>query len=520
LWSASDHWSLVILPTALAIPGRRSDTGPPSRTAVDSRRDRGDACARRLDAALDAIEREGLDRADFYLERVRAACPATAGPVRELAGVRFAQHRWREAAALAERAASVDARDEYTWDVLGSSRFMQDDLFGALAAWNHIGRPRVDAVSIEGLTRTRYARIAELIDLEPGSLLTADALRLAERRLASWPDASSVRVGFRPAADGYAAVDVAVVQPPTRPRTPTEWIARGVESGVNHEVEAAVPGPTGEGDVWNASWRWWENRPRVAVSFMVPTTSHVGGLWRVEAEWERQTFQLGAAAPLLREDRLHGGLAVGDWLTANLRYELSGGIDAWNGIGRAAFAGGGVDEHALGDRLSFGASVKTWLPLTGTTRFETVRARASARSAAADLGTVWQSEAGFDWASASAPMILWPGAGEGLARDVLLRGHALLDDGVIAGPMFGRRLAHANEQVTRWIGSSPIRAGIAAFVDLAHVSERSAASLGPPFQIDAGVGLRLRAASTGTLRVDFGRGLRDGTHAFIIAWQR
>ncbi len=281
-----------------------------------------------------------------------------------------------------------------------------------------------------------------------------------------------------------------------------------------------MPGANGEGEVWNASWRWWENRPRAAMSFAVPKTGRVRGVWRVEAEWERQTFQPAASAPIVREERLHGGLVATDWLTSNLRYDLAGGIDAWNGVERAIFAGGGLEQRALDDRLSIAAAVRTWLPMASADSFHTVRARTTLRSTSADVGTVWQSQAGFDWASGSAPMSVWPGAGEGLARDVLLRGHALLDDGVIAGGMFGHQLAHANEQVTRWIGSLPIRVGVAAFADLAHVAGRPAASAGAPFQIDAGVGLRMRAATNGTLRIDFGRGLRDGSHAFTIAWQR
>ena len=54
-------------------------------------------------------------------------------------------------------------RDAYALDVLGSSLFMQDDGVGALRAWNQIGKPRVNRVRIEGLHRTRYQTVAEVM---------------------------------------------------------------------------------------------------------------------------------------------------------------------------------------------------------------------------------------------------------------------------------------------------------------------------------------------------------------------
>src|SRR5438876_1455232 len=101
-------------------------------------------CDSLLADAMADIQQRGLDAADAILGRVQAACPRSAGPLRELAGVRFAQRRWTEAAALARDAMAIDANDTSAIDVLGSSLFMLDDPLGALQAWNRIGKPRLD----------------------------------------------------------------------------------------------------------------------------------------------------------------------------------------------------------------------------------------------------------------------------------------------------------------------------------------------------------------------------------------
>src|SRR5262245_9533654 len=44
---------------------------------------------------------------------------------------------------------SSEPLDDRGWDALAMSRYRAGDLSGALAAWNRIGRPRVDAIAIE-----------------------------------------------------------------------------------------------------------------------------------------------------------------------------------------------------------------------------------------------------------------------------------------------------------------------------------------------------------------------------------
>jgi outer membrane translocation and assembly module TamA len=92
---------------------------------------------------------------------------------------------------------------------------------------------------------------------------------------------------------------------------------------------------------------------------------------------------------------------------------------------------------------------------------------------------------------------------------------------VISGPVFGRRLSSLSLESQQWLtGPSIIRAAVAAFVDFGRASPRLSSALGDPFQIDAGLGIRVHLPGTpGMLRIDYARGLRDGRNAVTFGNQ-
>lgn len=100
----------------------------------------------------------------------------------------------------------------------------------------------------------------------------------------------------------------------------------------------------------------------------------------------------------------------------------------------------------------------------------------------------------------------------------MLRAHPLLSGGVILGPVFRRRTTYLNVGTERWLERpSFVRLGVAAFLDVAHASGGFTRAAREPIYAYVGTGLRLRLpGSEGTLRVDYGRGLRDRGAAFTI----
>jgi hypothetical protein len=516
-WRESRYWSLVILPTAekYAANGFRAATA--DRVADPST----DACTTLLDRAIATVRERGLSDADDILGQVRAQCPRSAGPIRELAGVRFAQHRWTEATALAHDALAIDERDEYAWDVLGTSLFMQDRTADALRAWNHVGKPRLDRVNVVGLERVRYQAISDAVGLQPNSTITADAFERARHRLEALPNRAVTRITLKPGHDGFASIDVAVIERATTPHGPGEWIAAAARAGVDREVNVAIPGTAGEGELWSASWRWWEGRPRIAVDFAAPRTAKLPGIWRVDASWESESYVIDRDTTALATSRLHGGLAVGDWLTGNVRYAVSAAIDAWDGA-KAPSVGVEIERRIANDRVAITAAATSWLPVFTGQQFSSTGARVRYISRANPRRWILRTAAGVDRASDGAPMPLWPGAGEGRARMPLLRAHPLLNGGAIAvsrSSAFGRTLSYATVEGQRWFDRPMLpRVGVAAFADLARAS-RSINGVRGVAQVDVGGGLRMRVpGSDGVLRVDVAHGMRDGRNALTFGW--
>jgi len=539
-WAPAGFWMLRVTPdptrprtrsplnaaAASSASGNANQSGArDDKSGAASERPRS-VCDERLDAALDEIAARGLDGADTILEPLVAQCPRDGGPVRELAGVRFAQRRWADASGLARTALALEPGDRFAADVLGSSRFMLNDFDGALRAWNIAGRPLLDSVRIMGLTRTRYSLVAEALDLSPESMLTADAFKLARRRLQSMPDLASTRLAVRPDEDGYAVAEIAVAERATLPRSAIQWTAAAVQAALEREVAANVPGRTGQGETWTAAWGWWEHRPKISVLFAAPLISGPRGVWRVGLSWDAQTYGAESSVPV-REERLQGHVGLSSWLSANIRASASAGLDSWtrpgapiDGITTLRLAGE-LEQRLLTDRLALQLSLAHWFGVADAAGFGSASADLSFRSRRDPGALVAIARAGGSAATTDAPLALWSGAGEGRSRGPLLRAHTLLRGGRIDGPVFGRRLAHATLEVQHWLRRPALlRVGGALFTDAAVAGQRPAFAQGRPFQIDSGVGLRVRVPGrSGVFRVDYTRGLRDGARAWLVGWQ-
>jgi hypothetical protein len=385
----------------------------------------------------------------------------------------------------------------------------------ALTAWNNVGEPAIDLVNVSGLERTRYLVVARQMALSPRALLTRAALDAGRRRLAELPAAQTTRLTYRPKENGRADVDAVVVERPMLPVGAVPLAAAAVRAITDSELAGAVASPTGGGELWTASWRWWEHRPRVAVGLAVP--SPFGGTWRVDGFAERQSYGTASAA-VVEESRRRVAFQVSDWTQAGIRWQVDAGLDSWGPAARAISVGVAAQRRFDADRFSLEARAAAW---GGGVRTWNLGLRGDWRSAVRNEGDVWIGRAGLDAVQDGAPLALWPGAGTGQGRDVLLRAHPLLHDGIIRDGVFGRRLVHGGLEWRRWlrVRHPLIRVAPAVFVDMARaggVLPRADARA----QFDAGAGLRIALPGAGVVRLDFGRGIRDGSHAFSIGWTR
>ena len=523
-WRAAGYWSMVILPPVGGVTPV-SHAAERATPIADANAAAATPCDEKLHRLLADAGDRGLDRTAALLSGLHAECPSAAGPLRELSGVRFAQRRFGDAVVLARDALAIAPGDAYALDVLGSSLFMQDDAAGALSAWNQIDKPRVNLVRVEGVRRTRHQTIAEVLGIQPNTLLDAGTFERARRRLGELPDQSTVRLAVRPESDGFATVDVAIAERAAMPRGRVEWIGAGVRAGVNREVTAAVPGRTGQGDMWSARWSWWERRPGASLGYSAPRLRGLPGVWRAEGSWQEETYardRSGDASSLVRESRTRGSVTTSDWLTGSVRYELSAGLDAWQRGRKAASFGGAIERRALRDRLAIAVDASRWVPVSAGPAFQSAGARLGVRSSTELRGWVYRGAAGTTHVSDAAPLSLWPGAGDGQARAPLLRAHPLLRDGIVdltevSG--FGRSVSYGTVEAQRWLDrATPVRMAIAGFVDVARAARRAVPGR-DAVQTDVGVGWRVSVpGAPGVLRIDIARGLRDGSTALTFGW--
>ncbi len=455
---------------------------------------------------------EDLEGARRILEVAAESCPGSAAPWREMAGLHALRSQWRDAAEDARRALARDRADPLASRILATALFLEDRPDDALDAWNDVGEPVVDIVNVTGLGRTRYQVVASTVGLQPRTLLTRAALQRARRRLAELPAAQTTRVGYRPGENGSAQVDAVILERSLLPSSPVLLAAIGIRAITDRELSAGLANPSGGGELWTASWRWWEHRPRVALGFAAPAP--FGGVWGVDAFRERQTY--ANAGSTIVETRTRAGFHVSDWTRTGFRWDAGLAFDRWRDTGRAVSLTFSGLQRLAGDRAQVEARAGAW---AGDVRTWTLGLRTDWRSRARNERTVWIGRAGVEAAADDAPLALWPGAGTGQGRDVLLRAHPLLDGGVIDDGVFGRRLAHGGVEWRRWLqpGRKPLRIAPALFVDAARAFA-GVESSDRRWHSDLGAGLRMALPGAGVVRIDVARGLRDGATALSVGW--
>lgn len=527
-WAAAGRWALLLLPGEDGAGAARASATP---TTTDVRRDTG-TCGPLIQNLVE-LSRTDVTAAGTGLVAATELCPGDPAAWRELAGVRFLQSRWAEASDLAEHAARLDPADTEGWNLLATSRFLNDQPEAALGAWNRIGRPPIDLLQVTGLDRTRQPVVIGLIDLHPRELLTTARLGRAARRLQELPSAAQTRLSYQPLAGGLAQLEAVVVERPVFPRGVVPIAATAVRASLHRELQLDVASPTGSGELLSVAWRWWESRPRVAVALAVPAVSWLPGVTTIEASWERPSY---AASEISRTERRRGGVAVADWATSTIHWKAGVALDRWAQDSHVA-ANAALDVRLAADRVSLGADAAAWAPigsalrLAGNAASPPPRSGQAARFGRARLSSAWRSNrqldrakwtivAGVEAASVAAPFDLWPGAGTGHARMPLLRAHPLLDEGVVSGPVFGRQLAHSTLEYQH-----PLRTLMGAALSLAVFADMATAWLRlrddgrAPIHTDVGAGIRLALpGSAGTLRADVARGLRDNRVVFSAGW--
>ena len=193
-WDAARRWMAVVVPAA---DRQTAGATSPAASALSTQ---AGACEQTVAEGVRLAQANDVAAAERVLAGA-VGCPAAA---RELAGIRVTQKRWVEAEDLASSAIAAGDADAYAWQVLATSRFVQNNRTGALDAWNRAGEPRLDLVRIDGLARTRHRVVEQLVGASSGDLLTSESFTRARRRLSELPAASAARLDYVPVSGGLA----------------------------------------------------------------------------------------------------------------------------------------------------------------------------------------------------------------------------------------------------------------------------------------------------------------------------
>jgi hypothetical protein len=476
----------------------------PARAPFVGRReadfDRAWASAQRWMLVLEAAPRSSA--ADAPVESAESADLSPAAK-------QFINGNYREAARLAGTAVEANTNDADAWKLLGASRYLLDDPGGALDAWNRAGAPTVDLVRLDGLGRTPHRRVEGLIGIQPGTPLTRTALVRAQRRVALLPSRRASRVSYVALPGNLAEVRGTVVEREPYPSR-IQLAIEAARLPIDRELGASFSNLASAGDLLRAEWRFWERRPRVGVEFAFPARA-LPGVWSLSAAWQKESY---AAAPF--EERREARMGWTNWVNARARLETGAGIARSRDRAAQPILDALAEFRPLHDGLSIELGV---LGAVASSRFaalsSSVRWRRDARPARL-LGNATISAT-----SSGAPRDRWPGADTGRARPLLLRAHPLLDEGRIAGPIFGRTVVHGTIEAQRDVFTKGLfSAGVATFADVARAWRR-ADGTSSPLHVDVGVGARLRLApGYPTLRIDIARGLRDGDVGVTVGWRK
>jgi hypothetical protein len=498
-WRAAGRWMAVVLPNQ-----------PPSAAAPPPDVEPAASLSSCDQAIADGIRYAQSNALEAAARTLGAAlnCPAA---LRELAGVRVLQRRWAEAADLAAAALAADARDVYAWKVLATSRFVQGDSLGALAAWNRVGEPRLDLVRVDGLERTRQRVVERLIAVAPEAVLTADRFLQAQRRLALMPSATSTRLSYAPVPAGLAELRAVVVDKPRWPSGRLSFASIGLTAAATRELRIGSGSLLGSGEALSGSWRFWSRRPRVATAFSAPAPW--SGVWSLSAFWERQPFMAPAMPSAERSGaRLHAY----DWATGRLRWTAAAGVDARRGAPTRPTVGAGLVWLSRDSRFEAAIDLDVW---TGRTGYATAGSAVRARSSPDFAGTVFMANASVQHATRTTPPDLWPAGDTGHVRSTLLRAHPVLDAGRLRIDRMGRLLTVGSVEAQRWWRiAGPVRAAAAIFADAGRTLQRhDAPSRG---DLDVGVGGRVAIAGlSGLFRIDLAKGLHDGATGVAFVYE-
>jgi predicted double-glycine peptidase len=505
-WQGAGYWTLVVARAKAA-------AAPPSYEELVAR-------------GVAAGQGGHYAEAEETLQRAIAMAPSRPEARVELAGLRFLEKKYEDAAAGFASALIYQA-DPYAREMLAASLHLAGHTEDALKEWNRLGQPRLDQVTIDGLVHTRDHVVSRELTLTPEGVLELGRYRETRLRLEELGIFS--RIALRPLPKELGRVDLEVDL--AERHGFGDRFQLGIQSAVyavRKKVVLRYFNLAGEGINLGIDYKWQKTEPHLKGSVEWPRPFGLPANLRIEALRARPSYDLGQAFTL----RTRGGgvslrRVVGPGTVAEVGWRIR---DRTFGAARPDASDGRISGYRLGLDHRFVDRRRN--RLDGSARFFQALSGLGS-DVSYPLGQVALRYQGFislpdgkpiARSALAAQMILGRGGprtpldemftpGASSEMDYPLRGHYVRRNGVLGGTAIGRDLDLLNVELRqRIVDGKHFQLGAVAFYDGARLDVT--AQGGERKMNDVGVGLRL--AMRGLLmRLDYGHSLTgDGKNAW------
>src|SRR5712692_253098 len=202
--------------------------------------------------------------AEDALQRAIATAPSRPEARVELAGLRFLEKKYEDAAA-GFASALIYQPDPYAREMLAASLHLAGHTEDALKEWNRLGQPRLDQVEIKGLVHTHDPVARRELTLSPESVLDLGAYRETRLRLEELGIFSRIELRPLPKQPGHVDLEVDLAER----HGFGDLLQVGIRSGVyaiRKKVVLRYFDLAGEGINLGLDYKWQKTQPHLTGS--------------------------------------------------------------------------------------------------------------------------------------------------------------------------------------------------------------------------------------------------------------
>ena len=486
--------------------------------------------------------------AEIAFERGRLHQPHDKRFPIELAGIRFRQKRFSEAASYLHRALRLDPTDKYACDLLGSVYFLQGNVEAALKYWNRINKPFVEKVLLDPTPKVDAILLDHAFAFAPASELRLSELYTTEAKLSGLNIFPNKKFDLDARTDGR--FDVVF-----RARERNGWGANKWQGLVSLFRGAAFQ--TIHPEFYNIGrrainfvslFRWDAQKRRAWTNFSGPLSKDPRWRYELDLDLRDENWDIrdpSDAALLLGQLKLRKqAFSAGLISIVNGRWNWSTGFE----LSRRKFLNVVPGPAVITELLSDGFQLKHLAELSYVMARVPERRFIIKTGVSTQLGRTWsrpsntfaklqgtfethwfpqasgddyemQGKIRMGWTLGTVPFDELYILGLERDNDLWLRAHIGTKDGRKGNAPMGRNYFLSNWEIDKNIYSNSIvTLKLGPFLDVGRVSD-SPSSLGSrKWLLDAGLQAKVRALGQ-TVIFSYGKDLRTGKNAFYVSFR-